>query len=112
MATNENNPRAAQRVRNVEGLKLQKTYKASVTTASQDMPTLLAEALNADVGAITINNQSGNTVHIQNGTATTSHGEIANGQTLTIHGRKDELDLYEMIAGSASTVSFYQWTSI
>ena len=113
MAVNKANPNAAQRSTNVERLKVYKTYKATVTTASQSLPTLLGEALQSDVGAVEVNNQSGGTISFQNGTAVAaSAADIVDGQTYTFYGTAAVLDLVQIIAGSSLSVSFVQLTDI
>jgi hypothetical protein len=112
MATNKNNPGAGQRVRNVEGLKVHKTYKPNVTTTSQTLATLMGEAIQADCGLIEVFNNSGTSVHFQNGTATTSHAELPTGRSYPFYGRDTDLAAIEFVAGSTLAVSIIQHVSI
>ena len=116
MATNDSNPSAAQRVKNVEYLKLYDTYQDSVTTSAQTFEELIGEALQDNVGMVEVSNNSGTSIYFGNGatsTVTTGKGaELPTGRVYAFYGRKQELDEIKLIAGSSLTVSIIQSTSI
>ena len=55
-----NNPGAAQRVSQVEALKVSATYKKNITTTSQTFADLIGTDLGDDVGCVEVSNESGN----------------------------------------------------
>jgi len=116
MSTNKSNPSAAQRVTNVEYLKLYDTYQQNITTTAQTFEELFGEALQDNVGMVEVLNNSGTSIYFGNGTTstvTTSKGsELPTARTYAFYGRKDELDEIKLIAGSSLSVSFIQNTSI
>ena len=107
------NPGAAQRVSQVEGLKVSATYKKNVTTTSQTFESLIGSALPDNVGCVEVSNESGGTIVFNNGAAVSgTHAEIVDGKSYPFYGRKTDIDEIQLIAGSSLAVSIIVYTTI
>lgn len=83
------------------------SYSKSVNTTAA-LLAILGEALPLLVGAVVVNNVSGESIHINpTGVATNANFELGNGQSYTLWGSKDVLDLYQFIRpAGAGNISF------
>lgn len=95
----------------VEGLKDYKAYYPKAVAASATLAAILGEALQTNVRAVTIVNDSGNTIYYQaDGTAAsaTNGCPIITGRIYTIHGDATSLANVRLYAASSSNVGFIQ----
>ena len=98
---------AAKAVKIEEQMRDVASYSKEVNTTA-NLESILGEALPEFVGAVVVNNLSGGPVHISiSGAATSANFAIGTGQSYTLFGSKDRLDLYEFIRpDGAEDISF------
>ncbi len=111
MATQDNNPHFAQRVKNIDPLLFANGEGLTITAVSSTIETLLGAALPADTGKVEIINDSGATVYVDSGVATAASGPIPDGNKWGMTGTKDEIDLVQFFAAVNTNVGLFVYTT-